>query len=124
MDTGQPITPPEIALKNQGGYSFPSGHTQIATAYLGGTAHWLRNKHRVIAVLLWIAACFVGFTRMFLGVHTILDIAAGLLESVLMIFVASNVFDYAWKSEEHLRKTVLAGLLVSALAVLYIRQNH
>ena len=114
------ITPPEIALKNQGGYSFPSGHTQIATAYLGGTAHWLRNSHKVIAVLLWTAACIVGFTRMFLGVHTLFDIIGGILESAVMIFVAAKVFDYAWKSEENLRKTVLIGLLISILAVLYI----
>ena len=115
------ITPPEIALKNQGGYSFPSGHTQIGTAYLGGTAHWLRSRNfKVLPALLWIAAVIVGFTRMFLGVHTIFDIAGGFLESVLMIFIASKVFDYAWKSEENLRKTVLTGLCISALAVLYI----
>ena len=114
------ITPPEVALKNQGGYSFPSGHTQIGTAYLGGSAHWFGKKHKLPAVLLWIAAGIVGFSRMYLGVHTIYDIAGGMLESILMIFVASRVFDYAWKSEENLRKTVLAGLLVSVLAVLYI----
>jgi|GEM_PF-4705323 len=57
---------------------------------------------------------------MFLGVHTLFDIIGGILESAVMIFVVAKVFDYAWKSEENLRKTVLIGLLVSILAVLYI----
>ena len=114
------ITPPEVALKNQGGYSFPSGHTQVGTAYLGGTAHWLRKGHKVIAVLLWTVAVLVGLSRMYLGVHTIFDIAGGILETVIMIFVASKVFDYAWKSERNLTRTVLIGLIISAVAVLYI----
>ena len=114
------ITPPEVAIKNQGGYSFPSGHTQLGAAYLGGTAHWLRHKHKVISVLLWITACIIGLTRLYLGVHTIFDIVAGFLETVIMIFVASKVFDYAWKSGKNLNITVLAGLIISLLAVLYI----
>ena len=114
------ITPPEVAIKNQGGYSFPSGHTQLGAAYLGSTAHWLRHKHKVISVLLWITACIIGLTRLYLGVHTIFDIVAGFLETVIMIFVASKVFDYAWKSGKNLNITVLAGLIISLLAVLYI----
>ena len=101
------ITPPEIAIKNQGGYSFPSGHTQIATAYLGGTAHWLKDRHKVLSILLWIMAFVVAFSRMFLGVHTIFDIIGGILESAVMIVVADKVFAYAWKSEENVTFSVI-----------------
>ena len=114
------ITPPEVALKNQGGYSFPSGHTQVGTAYLGGTAHWLGKSHKVLVVLLWVVAIIVGVSRLYLGVHTIFDITAGILETVIMIFIASRVFKFAWKSEKNFNITVAAGLLIAALAVLYI----
>ena len=114
------ITPPEVALKNQGGYSFPSGHTQVGTAYLGGTAHWLRKNHKAIAAILWGVAVIVGLSSMYLGVHTIYDIVGGIIETVIMIFIASKVFDYAWKSEKNLTITVIIGLIISALAILYI----
>ena len=114
------ITPPEVAIKNQGGYSFPSGHTQLGTGYLGGTAHWLRKNHKVISVLLWVFAVFVGFTRMYLGVHTIYDIIGGIAETVLMIFIASKSINFAWKSPKNLNIVVLTGLVISMLAVLYI----
>ena len=114
------ITPPEVALKNQGGYSFPSGHTQVGTAYLGGTAHWLRKKRKVLSVILWTVAVIVGLSRLYLGVHTVFDIIGGILETLLMIFIASKVFNFAWKSEKNLNITVLAGLAIASLAVLYI----
>ena len=46
------IAPPDIALKNQGGYSFPSGHAQLAAGYLAGAALWLRRKKLLSAALL------------------------------------------------------------------------
>ena len=48
------ITPPDIALKNQGGYSFPSGHAQLAAGYLAGSALWLRRK-KLLSAACWAA---------------------------------------------------------------------
>lgn len=66
----------ESAREAATGYSFPSGHTQSATA-LYGTAAFITKKKwlKVIFVLLALA---VGFSRMYLGVHTYFDVGTAL----------------------------------------------
>lgn len=68
----------EQAREAAKGYSFPSGHTQTAVGTFGSLAamaekKWWRSLCIVIAVL-------VGFSRMYIGVHTLSDVlvAAGM----------------------------------------------
>lgn len=49
------------------GYSFPSGHTQGATAFWGSLSIYFRNK--VIIVTSIIIVLLVSFSRLYLGVH-------------------------------------------------------
>lgn len=67
----------ESAREAATGYSFPSGHTQSATA-LYGTAAFITGRKwlKVIFVMLALA---VGFSRMYLGVHTYFDVGASLI---------------------------------------------
>lgn len=66
-----------------GGFSFPSGHTTAATIGAGSLA-WALVRHldrRWARVATWVAAALyagmVGWTRIWLGVHWPLDVAAG-----------------------------------------------
>lgn len=66
------------------GYSFPSGHTMNATAFLGFIAYVTITEHRIALhkkVLIIFTACFVIFSisvsRIYLGVHYPSDILAG-----------------------------------------------
>lgn len=74
----------ESAREGAGGYSFPSGHSQTAVAALGGTARFAGGKW--IRTVLWILAAAVCFSRMYLGVHTPADVAAGALIGILLVF--------------------------------------
>ena len=72
------------AKEAAGGYSFPSGHSQNAVGTLCAVAltdkkHWLRAVCIIFAVL-------VPFSRMYLGVHTLADVAVGSGMALAMVF--------------------------------------
>ena len=76
----------DSAVEEATGYSFPSGHTQNTVDTFGcvarGTKHlWLRITCIVIIVL-------VSLSRMYLGVHTPLDVLVSLgIGALLILFV-------------------------------------
>lgn len=79
------------------GYSFPSGHTQNATCTFGGVARfwealWIRIASIAVVVL-------VAFSRMYLGVHTPLDVVVSLIIGAGLVFALYPLFEYANKHE-------------------------
>ena len=58
-------------------YGWPSGHAQIAVTLWGLLAYELKNKFISIGAITFIL--LVAFSRMYLGVHDLGDVAAGLL---------------------------------------------
>ena len=92
------------------GYSFPSGHTQIAVGIYGALAvtakrKWLRAVCIALAVL-------VPVSRMYLGVHTPLDVGvAALLALALVLGLYPLLY-----SKRH-EKGIMAGLLAAGIAL-------
>ena len=73
----------ESAREQATGYSFPSGHTQNATSLFGAVAMFAKKswiKITCVAILL-----LVGFSRMYLGVHTPLDVGVSLLIGAVLV---------------------------------------
>lgn len=64
--------PVEKAVKTATGYSFPSGHTQCATALYSTFA--LNTKKTRNRIICFIIICSVMLSRMYLGVHTVADV--------------------------------------------------
>ena len=100
----------ESAREAATGYSFPSGHTQSAVGTFGGMARmtkvkWLRWVYIAIALL-------VSFSRMYLGVHTPLDVGVSLAIAAVMVLVLWPIVE---KAEE--KPAVLGWLLLFLLAV-------
>ncbi len=84
------LTAVEGAIPAATGYSFPSGHTQIATGVFGGMARITRRTYlRFLGVLLLL---LVAFSRMYLGVHTPLDVAVSLLFGAALVFSLAPLF--------------------------------
>ena len=75
----------ESARSGAGGYSFPSGHTQNAVGTLGGIARW--HKNRALRIVCIVLAALTAFSRMYLGVHTPLDVSVAAVTAVVLIFV-------------------------------------
>ena len=75
----------EEARAEAGGYSFPSGHTQTAVGTFGSIA--ASTKRKTVAIVCIVLAVLVGFSRMYVGVHTPADVLVGALLSVVLIAV-------------------------------------
>ena len=98
------------------GYSFPSGHTQNAVGTYAGAALWSRKKW--VRALLILVAVLVPFSRMYLGVHTPLDIGVAALTALALVFALYPVFK---KGDEKAISLVFAGMTALSLAfVLYV----
>ncbi len=75
--------PVESAVHGAGGFSFPSGHTQSGTALFSTLGFAIKKWWATIAAVVLIG--LVGFSRMYLGVHTPQDV----LTSLALTFVIS-----------------------------------
>ena len=74
---------PEASVLEAGGYSFPSGHTTMATAMAFALYFVLREKtgsKRLRGLLCCLAlgwAVLIGWSRLYLGVHWFTDVVGG-----------------------------------------------
>ena len=72
----------ESARAEATGYSFPSGHTQTAVGLFGGLALCRREKwFRILCIVICV---LVPFSRMYLGVHTPLDVGVATAMAVVL----------------------------------------
>lgn len=74
----------ESAREAATGYSFPSGHTQCAAGLWGGLAR--SAKKRAVQIGGVVLTLLVGLSRMYLGVHTPLDVFVSLGIALVVIF--------------------------------------
>lgn len=79
----------EQAREGAGGYSFPSGHTQNSVGTFGAIAYTTKNKAVRIAAI--VIAVLVPFSRMYIGVHTPLDVLVAAAMAIVLIFVLRPV---------------------------------
>ena len=86
----------ESAREAATGYSFPSGHTQTSVGIFGGLARW--NKNTVLRTIAISACILVPLSRMYLGVHTPLDVGVSIIIALLLVFVGYPLFKKASES--------------------------
>lgn len=87
------IKPVPEALESATGYSFPSGHTQIASSEFLSVAVWQRKRKWIVGVCVFITL-LVMFTRNYLGVHTLQDVLASLAVSVIVLFITKKILEW------------------------------
>ena len=80
----------ESARAEATGYSFPSGHTQNAFAVFGAPARFFKNTALRIVFIFLIA--LTAFSRMYVGVHTPLDVGVSLIVGTILVFVIYPFF--------------------------------
>ena len=86
----------ESAREAATGYSFPSGHTQTAVGLFGGVARMRRERWLRIAA---IALCvLVPLSRMYLGVHTPLDVGVSIVVATALVLLSYPLFERARRS--------------------------
>jgi membrane-associated phospholipid phosphatase len=86
-------------------YSFPSGHAMASTVFCGLLAMGasVQSGHRVSTRVAMGAACamvaLVCFSRMYLGLHYLSDVAAGVAEGVAWLALSSAVLRFIRRHE-------------------------
>lgn len=108
----------ESARAQATGYSFPSGHTQTAVTLYGGLARTAKHKVTVVAGIL--LALLVTFSRMYLGVHTPLDVGVSFAVGTVLVLALYPLFERAYRSESGMYWIILAVLLFSLGNVIFL----
>lgn len=100
------------------GYSFPSGHTQNSVGTFGGIAYVFKKKWvRITCIALCI---LVPFSRMYLGVHTPLDVIVSVVIAIALIFAIRPIFYKAYESTRGIVIFILVMVLMAIAFVLYL----
>lgn len=110
----------ESARAGATGYSFPSGHTQTAVGLYLGIARRYRVKWVRIACIVLVA--LVGFSRMYLGVHTPADVLVSLGVGVLLAFGSYVLFQRAWNQNWKWFYPLLAFLVMLCAALVILME--
>lgn len=83
----------ESARAEATGYSFPSGHTQNSVGTFGALAYIFKKKWvRIVCIVI---CALVPISRMYLGVHTPLDVLVSVGIALALIFLVKPIFDKA-----------------------------
>lgn len=104
-----------LRLETAGGYSFPSGHSQV-TATLW-TFIMLEAKRKWVYVLGIGLIFLVTLSRIYLGVHTPIDVLGGMAIGVSWVFISNFIFSHA---EETGNKAVFGFFVVPMIIGLFI----
>lgn len=100
----------ESARAEATGYSFPSGHTQSSVGIFGGIARWNKNIWlRIVCILICV---LVPFSRMYLGVHTPLDVGVSIGVALILVFGLYPLIYKCFENEKTMR------IILSVIALL------
>lgn len=113
----------ESAREAATGYSFPSGHTQSSVGMFSGIA--LANKNKAVKIIAVTFCVLVPFSRLYLGVHTFLDVSVSVIIALALIFLGFPLFKKAQNSPKtmYLILAVLT-LMVGGALLYFIFGNH
>ncbi len=113
------IHPSELAVPFAKGYSCPSGHSAMSSSVLGGVA-FLQRKRIPVCLLFISLILLVGFSRMWLGVHTPQDVLSGFAIGLILVFAIDRIIN--WAEQKIDRYLYLAGIIdiFAVLAIIYI----
>lgn len=86
-----------LRLVTEDGYSYPSGHAMVTTAFYGLIVfyvyNYVENKilRNAICIGLSLLILLIDFSRVYLGVHYLSDVLSGTLISIAYLIVAITV---------------------------------
>ena len=112
------LTIVESARDGATGFSFPSGHTQSGVLMYGGVAARIKKGWAETAAA--ILALLIGFSRMYLGVHTLLDVVVAFIMGIIILLVCMRPNSRFGEKRGPYLAAVGIVLLISVGIVFYI----
>ena len=73
------------------GYSFPSNHSQLSMSLLFSVKRYFNIIKFFIPLL--VLTLLIGFSRIYLGVHSIIDVLIGFLLGFFIVKISGNIID-------------------------------
>ena len=112
------LTIVESAKEMAYGYSFPSGHTQVSVGLYGGMARLFKNK--ILRGVLIILVILIPFSRMYLGVHTPMDVITSVVIALLLVFAFYPIINNDFENVKKINILFAICFAASALYLVYI----
>lgn len=90
-------------LIDETGYSFPSGHSMISSAFYGLIIYFIWKNVKNIklkyisCILLALLILFIGISRIYLGVHYASDVLGGFTISIAYLIIFTSTFKAIYK---------------------------
>lgn len=91
-------------IVNETSYSFPSGHTMIATTIVGVLIYniWHNSKNKLskkvfLSTILIVFALMIMLSRIYLGVHYFSDILGGITTALLLLAIVHYYYAFKYK---------------------------
>lgn len=108
----------ESARAEATGYSFPSGHTQNVSTTFGSIGIYSkRTPVRIISLVIIVA---VAFSRMYLGVHTPLDVCVSLAIGAAIIFALCPIFSNEDRFRKFMPAIVSLSVVITVALLLFV----
>lgn len=111
----------ESAREQATGYSFPSGHTQSSVGIFGGIALW--NKNMALKIISVIICVMVPLSRMYLGVHTPLDVGVSILLALVLVFGLYPMLGKSVNQNKTMRVLFVIMTVFSAAFLAFVHLN-
>ena len=108
----------ESAREGATGYSFPSGHTQSSVGIFGGVAR--ANKINWVRIIGIILCVLIPFSRLYLGVHTPMDVGVSLGIAIILIFTLYPLIEKGFENSKLLRITLISIVLLSVGYLVFV----
>ncbi|MEE8335457.1 MAG: phosphatase PAP2 family protein [Candidatus Neomarinimicrobiota bacterium] len=112
-----PRPPQEFWRVPVDGYGFPSGHAQLSMVLWGYLA-WRLKNYSWPALLIF----FIGFSRIYLGVHSFLDVIGGWIIGFGFLFLAVKLIDHVETMELNflpIPTALFFPLITGLISILY-----
>ena len=85
--------PNNLRLIDIGGYSYPSGHAMVSTAFYGLIIYliYINDKNikrrNILCIFLILLIFLISVSRVYLGVHYVTDVVAGISISIIYLLI-------------------------------------
>ena len=112
------IVPYSDSMKTATGYSFPSGHSMNASTVFGGGVV-RRDLPFVLRITLFLIMSLVGFSRLYLGVHTPQDVLVAFIAGMFVMSLTILLLRWVEAHPEKDWIVVVTGLVIALLLGLY-----
>lgn len=109
--------PVKSAVSKATGYSFPSGHTQGGTSLFALLA--FRAEKRQVKVLCVLAFLLIGFSRIYLGVHTPKDVLAAMGISLCFTWLVWHFQNFLLDDDRYIRRIAITLTVISLAVCVY-----